>query len=600
LRLGTKIIIGFICISLLLAIVGFISDYFTSEIRNEQLQSVSEVSDVIIYTSEMERSLFQSLIFLNGVREALVAEENYNNVQELPGVVELKSKFEQELVQFEFSFSKLETLLGSDERLPEDLTKLLKSYRVYKSIAQEWLNLGSEDYSQANLMFINSIEPYFRNNIIPEITLLRNFVMSIQQSRSAELDKSLETTAIINYIATILSVLLAIVLAVYIYRSIANPLARLSSTAKKLGEGKLDERIQVSSKDEIGDLADALNSMAAGLQNKTVSKAYLDNIIESIQEALFVADNGGNLIRVNSAASELMGYSVEEMINRPVKQFYNLPEMEEQYEKNRCNKGSFEFSLIKKNKEVLPVLFSEAQLVDNQGNEMGMVSVASDISERKKREEEIRTSLREKEVMLAEIHHRVKNNLAVVSGLLQLQSFGTDNKDVEKALQDSQMRIQSIALVHEMLYESKSLAFIRYDRYVNDLLQAISSMHLNGDSDIKLFSDVEPISLSINQAIPCSLLINELIVNAFKHAFKNQKEGQIKVKLSSVEEKITMIISDNGSGFDVENFTKSDSLGATLVKTLTQQLKGDFEIFQNEGNKGSSFKIDFVMKSHSK
>jgi PAS domain S-box-containing protein len=597
LRLGTKIIIGFFCVSLLLAFVGFISDHFTSEIRQEQLNSVNDASEVVIYTGEMERSLFQSLIFLNGIREALIVEKNYSTIQELPAVVELKTDFEAELEQFETSFNNLQKLLGEDELLPEDLNELYSSYEVYKSISRQWLQLGNEDISQANLMFINSIEPYFRNNIIPEIALVRNYVLMIQEQRNQKLDDSLETAAYINYLATILSVLLALALAVYIYKSIANPLAKVSASAKKLGEGELDERIEVSSKDEIGDLAEAFNSMAEGLQSKTVSKAYLDNIIESIQEALFVTDNEGMLIRANSAAAELVGYRLDEMLNTPVKNYYNLEEMGDQYNDNHLDKGSFEFSLINMNKVAIPVLFSEAQLVDNQGEEVGRVSVASDISERKKQEEEIRTSLKEKEVMLAEIHHRVKNNLAVISGLLQLQSYSTDNDEVEKALSDSQMRVQSIALVHEMLYQSESLAYIKYDKYINDLLQAISSMHMN-DKNITLSSEVEPISLSINQAIPCSLLINELIVNAFKHAFNSKEEGEIKVNLKQNGDEITMIISDTGNGFDIEKFSNSDSLGATLIKTLSGQLGGEFEIVDSSENSGSTFKIKFVRDNY--
>ncbi|MEQ9036120.1 MAG: histidine kinase dimerization/phosphoacceptor domain -containing protein [Gracilimonas sp.] len=579
---------------MLLAVVGFISDHYTSEIRQEQLRSVNEASEVVIYTGEMERSLFQSLIFLNGIREALVVEKNYDTVQELPAVVELISQFERELEQFETSFSKLETLLIQDQRLPEDVSELLMSYEVYKSIAFQWLDLGEENFSQANIMFINSIEPYFRNNIIPEITQLRSFVLSIQEQRNVQLSNSLQRAELINYIATLSSVLLAIVLAVYIYRSIANPLAKMSITAKKLGEGKLDERIEVTSKDEIGELAQAFNSMAAGLQKKTVSKAYVDNIIESIQEALFVTDNNGTLIRVNSAAADLMGYKVDEMTNRPIQDFYNMDGMKTEYEQNRKDKKSFEFALIHKDKHLLPVLFSEAELMDTQGNKVGTVSVASDISERKLQEEEIRTSLKEKEVMLAEIHHRVKNNLAVISGLLQLQSYSAKNVEVEKALSDSQMRIQSIALVHEMLYESESLAYIAYDKYVNDLLQAISSMHMNGQKNIELSADVEPISLSINQAIPCSLLINELIVNAFKHAFQGQQNGKINVNMTQADDKITMLISDNGQGFDVENFTDSDSLGSTLIRTLAGQLEGDFEILESSKKNGSIFKIEFI------
>jgi PAS domain S-box-containing protein len=593
LRLRTKIIIGFIFVSLLLAIVGFVSDHFTGEIRQAQLNTVNNASSVVIYTGELERSLYQSLIFLNGIREAYQIESNYTTVQELPSVTDLSDKFEAELSNFEEAFSKLDSLISENEQLPEDLSDLFNSYKVYRSIAREWLILGAENSTQANLMFITSIEPYFRNNIIPEITKTRTFVLDIQSNRNKTLTRSLEEAALINYIATILSVMFAVGLAVYIYRSISNPLEEVSRTAKKLGEGNLDERIDYKTKDEIGDLAEAFNTMASRLQKSTVSKAYLDNIIESIQEALFVADTDGVLVRANTAAAKLTGYTKDEMLNKPLTHFYNFTEMGEVYDQKRKNDHWFEFSLIHKNSRTIPVLFSEAELLDNNGTKVGSVAVASDITERKNAERQIRASLKEKEVMLAEIHHRVKNNLAVISGLLQLQSFNAKNTDVQDALTDSQVRIQSIALVHEMLYESESLAYIKYDKYINDLLQAISSMHMSEDKSIEITTNVQPIALSINQAIPFSLLITELIVNAYKHAFNGEKTGKIQLDVQMDGDIVNMVLKDDGHGVDINEFNNSDSLGATLIKTLSSQLKADFQIVDNSNVRGSKFQVRF-------
>lgn len=261
------------------------------------MRYVNEASEVVIYTGEMERSLFQSLIFLNTIREAISVENEYSTIQEYPSVVEMSGKFENELAQFEASFANLEEVLGRNSQIPEDVSELLNSYEVYRSIAREWLNLGNEDIDQIDRMYINSIEPYFRNNIIPEINQVRTFVLSIQQDRNEVLNDSLRNAATINYFATFFSVLIAIALAIFIYRSIANPLSKMSQSAKRIGEGNLDERIQITSKDELGELAEAFNTMVSGLQKSTVSKAYLDNIIESIQEALFVTDKEGKLIR---------------------------------------------------------------------------------------------------------------------------------------------------------------------------------------------------------------------------------------------------------------------------------------------------------------
>ena len=551
---------------------------------------LNEASSVVIFTGEMESDLYQSLISLNAIRESKRTERDLETLQELPPLNELEENFEQALHEFEHAFLKLESVLGQDRKLPENVDKLLKSYEVYKSISREWLKLEAEDFEQANLMFITSIEPYFRNNIIPHISGLRTFVLKMQEERNQELNQSLERAGLANTIATIISIVMAVVLAVYIYRSIANPLTELNLAVTKLGEGNLDERIEVNSKDELGELAGAFNKMAESLEQKTVSKEYVDNIIESIHEAIFVSDTEGKLTRFNSAATNLLGYNSDEMLNKPLNEFMDLEALETKVTEPEV---SYEFSLVSKNAKKVPVLYSEANLLDTQGHRVGTVSVASDISRQKQMEEDLRASLREKEVMLAEIHHRVKNNLAVISGLLQLQSYSAGDEEVKKALTDSQLRIQSIALVHEMLYENESLAYIQYDNYIIDLLQAISSMYITEDQEIQLISDVEPIKLTINQAIPCSLLLNELVVNSFKHAFKDAESGSITVRLRQIGKNIEMSISDTATDFDEEKFNSTETLGATLIKTLANQLKGNFEILPDKDGMKSRFKVTF-------
>lgn len=596
-RLSAKLIFGFVCISLLLALIGYFTDRTTTNIRQQQLRYVNEASEVVMLTGNMERSLYQSLIFLNAIRESRDLQAEFSAIQELPSVKDLIPKFETELQKYEQAFAELEVILGDNESSAADINGLNASYELYKSLTREWLNLGSSESDQANLIFLNSIEPYFRNNIIPEITELRNYVLTIQENRNETLNGALRKAGQVNFFATGLSILFAFILAVYIYRSFANPLSRLAQTAKKLGEGHLDERIEVNSKDEIGELGEAINSMAAGLQDKTVSKAYLDNIIESIQEALFVTDNNGMLLLANSAAAKMTGYKQSELTNRPIKLLYDLDHFQEDYVTQKSQNKSFEFAINHKNGSRIPVLYSESELKNIQGEVVGNVSVASDISDRKKHEEEIKSSLKEKEVMLAEIHHRVKNNLALISGLLQLQSYSIENKEVIKALKDSQSRIQSIALVHEMLYESESLAYIQYDKYVKDLLQAINSMNMNEQQEIKLKTDVDQISLTINQAIPCSLLLNELIVNAYKHAFSGMESGEIFVAMKSNSDVIMLTVFDNGIGVSKEKFKKSETLGIQLINTLTKQLNGELEIMNAPENKGSKFRLTFQRKS---
>ncbi|MTI88530.1 MAG: HAMP domain-containing protein [Balneolaceae bacterium] len=592
-RLGTKIIIGFFCISLLLALIGIITNRFTEQVRVEQLSYVNEGSAIVIHTSEMERSLYQSIIFLNAIRETKGSEVEVGTVQELPSISALKNKFELELTKFEQAFDALQQMLKEDKRLPENVKELDENYQVYKSLSREWLQLGTEDFEQANMMFMSSIEPYFRNNIIPQISPLRSYALSIQQERIDKLNESLQRATIANYIATFCSILFAVTLAVYIYRSIANPLSRLNKTTSEIGKGNLDERIQIDSKDEIGELAVTINEMAANLQNKTVSKEFLNNILESIQEALFVTNTEGMLQITNSAATTMLGYTKEEFSGKNIAAFFDPLAANK---KEASDNNSFEYSLKTKNGKEIPVIFSEADLIDTKGDFIGCVFVASDISSRIEQEERLKESLQEKEVLLAEIHHRVKNNLAVISGLLQLQSFKADNDVVKEALTESQLRIQSIALVHEMLYQNESLAFIEYDKYVNDLLQAISSMHMSEEKDISLVSSVQPVSLSVNQAIPSSLLLNELIVNSYKHAFTDRKKGRIEVELNENNGTIHMQVSDDGDGFDINEFKESDSLGASLIRTLCKQLQGEYEFASNSEDAGTMFTVQFEKK----
>jgi len=120
---------------------------------------------------------------------------------------------------------------------------------------------------------------------------------------------------------------------------------------------------------------------------------------------------------------------------------------------------------------------------------------------------------------------------------------------------------------------------------------------MNQNKKIELISEVEPFSLNINQAIPCSLLVNELVVNGFKHAFNDQSNGQIKVRIERKGVNIIMTISDNGLGFDAAKFSDTDTLGATLIKTLTMQLKGEFEILENTNTPGSIFRVEFPKQS---
>ena len=216
---------------------------------------------------------------------------------------------------------------------------------------------------------------------------------------------------------------------------------------------------------------------------------------------------------------------------------------------------------------------------------LGVLISYIDISERKLAEERIMASLREKEILLKEIHHRVKNNLQVVSSMLHLQtSYVHDEADRELFI-ESENRVKSMALVHEKLYQSGDLAKINFLQYVDDLVNSLISSYSLSPERVKIKVVVPDISMSIDKAVPCALILNELISNVFKHAFETSSEGEALVSLTVAPDKhITLVVRDNGSGFP-EGFSieKATSLGLQLVQALAGQLKASIRVTNQNG-----------------
>ena len=199
----------------------------------------------------------------------------------------------------------------------------------------------------------------------------------------------------------------------------------------------------------------------------------------------------------------------------------------------------------------------------------------------------------EKEVLLKEVHHRVKNNLQIVSSLLQLQSQTLKDPEAIKVLRESQNRIESISLIHKNLYTSANIGQIDVADYIDNLAASLLISYQICPGKIGLETDIDSVSLNVDQAIACGLVINELISNSLKHAFPNQQAGTISIALRNVGNRIKMTIRDNGIGLpDNLDWTTTDSLGLSLVYDLvTEQLEGHITI---ERNHGTVFKIQFT------
>lgn len=215
----------------------------------------------------------------------------------------------------------------------------------------------------------------------------------------------------------------------------------------------------------------------------------------------------------------------------------------------------------------------------------------SEITERKRAEEQIKKSLAEKEVLMKEIHHRVKNNMTVVSSLLNLQSKKIGDERYREMFRDSMSRIKTMASVHERLYQSDNLSKIIFSDYIKDMADNIFKSY-GASPRIKLITDIQRITLGIDASIPCGLIVNELITNAIKYAFPEGREGEIRVSLRTNDrDEIELMVNDNGVGMpEGLDIRSTGSLGLNLVDALVKQLRAKMEL-NNEG--GTRFEITF-------
>lgn len=242
-----------------------------------------------------------------------------------------------------------------------------------------------------------------------------------------------------------------------------------------------------------------------------------------------------------------------------------------------------------------PILARGVPVRDEHGKVFCWAGINLDISRLKRTEEHLRTSLQEKEILLKEIHHRVKNNLQVVSSLISLQADTVDDPALRRSLEDVRHRVRTMALVHDQLYQSGDLARLDFAEYAASLLRYLWRAHGATAARVQLTLALQPVILPMEKAVPCGLILNELATNVLKHAFPGQSSGQVTVALAAEAEsgQACLRVSDTGvglpSGWD---WHESRSLGLRLVQMLTQQIEGTVAVTQGPG---TEFRIQFPL-----
>lgn len=312
-------------------------------------------------------------------------------------------------------------------------------------------------------------------------------------------------------------------------------------------------------------------------------KDYRDLVNHSLV-GIYKTDRNGELLFANNSLANIFGYnSAEDIKGIMITSLYKNLNDRDIILKKLEEKGKleeYEVEMVTRTGKPVDVLISAKRDGETIS---GMIM---DITENKKSQDLVKKSLLEKEMLLKEIHHRVKNNLMVISSLLSLQSRYIKDEVSKSIFKESQNRARSMALIHELLYRSTDLKRINFGDYIKTLTNELFRMYVTDPNRIKLNINVEDVMLDINTAIPLGLIVNELVSNSMKHAFPNDRKGKIDIEFKLEDGIYSMIVSDNGVGFPKDyDLEVSDSLGLRIVNSLTEQIDGQIELERTNGTR---------------
>ncbi len=335
-------------------------------------------------------------------------------------------------------------------------------------------------------------------------------------------------------------------------------------------------------------------------QRKEIEEAHAQfaAIVASSADAIISKTLAGDISSWNPGAEKIFGYPAEEIVGRSVRTLIPPDRADEETGiLARIGRGeridSFETVRVRKDGRQIAVSVTISPIKDGTGRVIGASKIARDITALKEAEERLHASLREKEVMLKEIHHRVKNNLQIVSSLLRLQARSLKGPEPTTAFEESCTRVQSMALVHEKLYQSSSLSELDFAAYTESLTASLLRAFGTDPALIRLKLDMDKVRLDINQAIPCALVLNELVSNALKYAFPDGRAGEIWVRLRvEPDGTVRIVVGDNGVGVPAGlELERPETLGLHLVGTLVRQLRGHLAVRRETG---TEFALSFM------
>lgn len=337
-------------------------------------------------------------------------------------------------------------------------------------------------------------------------------------------------------------------------------------------------------------------------------------LVESADDAIIFKSLDGVIRSWNAGAQRLLGYESDEIIGQPITRLLPADRQDEDARmlaRIRTGRHVANYETVRRRKDgsLIDVSLTISPVRDRNGVIVGASKIMRDITERRRSVEELRrlnaeletqirartAELRERDVLLQEIHHRVKNNLQVISSLINMQVRILRDESTRAALQQCRSRVETMAQIHEMLYQSKDYSRVPFDKYARELATRVLSAAGVSPGAVRIGYDLENLELPVDQAIPCALILNELISNALKHAFPGGA-GAIRIELKQLNGCVGLAVADDGigipAGFDPAT---SGSLGVQLVVTLAGQLDGRLEI---DGCAGTTFRVVFPLDPH--
>ena len=326
-------------------------------------------------------------------------------------------------------------------------------------------------------------------------------------------------------------------------------------------------------------------------------------IVDIADDAIISIDSDSKIRIFNQGAERIFGYSSEEILGRPLSvlipsRFRRLHadyvgEFAKSPTPARAMAQRGDIFGVRKNGKEFPAEASISKV--GEGDSQVSTVILRDVSDTRLVERTLRSALQEKEILLREVHHRVKNNLQVVSSLLKLQARSAPDPEVQVAFEECQQRIQSMALIHEQLYESVDFSDVDFPEYIRQLAQRLFRSYKVNPGRVELQTEVGPVRLGVDIAVPCGLILNELLSNSLKYAFPEERAGSVTIRVERLQdESVLMTISDDGVGLPPDvGFWNTKTLGLRLVRLLVRQLDGEIEL---GGPPGAEFRIRFSLE----